>query len=211
MNRCGCLDFPPEGNGEPQKPKLPTTDDLKTFLTQVLRETEELDRATALPDVDKDGGSECPFAEKLYHRKEKAEFALSCSVKRLNDYIRLAEDQILQAQSNLSLIQADQGRLQGSGAIDYYQDAQNAQNREVHYYVAIRDQMLQVLSKAEIVLALSRTKKYPGIPRDEFGNPPDHLVNNSPEPTKPLDPHEEDMRRLRNVIRRLGAIDPDPE
>jgi hypothetical protein len=211
MNRCGCLDFPPEGKNEPQKLTLPTTDNLKTFLTQVLRETEELRSATALPDVDKDGGSECPFAEKLYHRKEKAEFALSCSVKQLNDYIRLAEDRILQAQSNLSRIQADQSRLRGSGAIDCYQDAQNAQDREVHYYIAIRDQMLQVLSKAEIVLGLSRTKKYPGIPRDDFGNPPDHIVKNSPESSKPLDPHKEDMRRLGNLIRQLGAIDPDPE
>ncbi|MEW5902623.1 MAG: hypothetical protein AB1715_14245, partial [Acidobacteriota bacterium] len=66
--------------------EVPRGERLKNEWAGISSRVEELERAMALPDVDEDGSSECPFAESLYAKKEELEEQVARDVEKLKSY-----------------------------------------------------------------------------------------------------------------------------
>jgi hypothetical protein len=114
------------------------------------------------PHVDEQGNSDCPFAEDLYSRKNELEKQVIEDVNRLMGYMRAIDHDIARCRNNLSRIQADSAKLNRDEARDCYSRAQEAAERELREAVQDKDAISIVLARAQAVLKVSQTRKYPG-------------------------------------------------
>jgi len=149
--------------------------ELRRALANMVDHLEKLDRAmTSLPHVDEQGSSECPFAEDLYAQKEEAEKQVLEDVNRLMGYMRAIEHAIAQCRSNVARIRADSAKLNGEKARDSFSSAEEAAERELREAIQDRDAISVVLARAQAVLKVSQTRKFPG--REPQRRPPVPVV-----------------------------------
>jgi hypothetical protein len=151
----------------------PLGDQLRDELESISARVERLDRAlSSLPYVAPDGGSECPFAEQLFFQKEEQEQTVAHDVDTLRRHLRRLEYEIGRCRGNLEQIQADGGTLKLKEASEHYSQATEVQQRELEAVIDDRDAVLTVLMRAEAVLKVSRTRKFPGRePREQYPFP----------------------------------------
>lgn len=143
----------------------PRGDTLTAYLSQTATLTDRLDSSVhSLPHVDPDGSSDCPFAQELYDRKEQLEDQLANHVEFFHRCREILAVELDQARQALDQIAVDKGTLQMTQPIDCYSAAE-IQQRD-HCYGLQQDlkAIETALDKAERVLAVSRTKKYPNDP-----------------------------------------------
>jgi hypothetical protein len=103
-----------------------------------------------------------PETEDQYARKEELEEELVKDVGRLNGYMPVLERRVQQCQENLGRIEADAGKLGHKEPEEHYTEAQDAQNKQCFRALNDKDAASIVLAEAEVVLAVSRKKKFPG-------------------------------------------------
>lgn len=161
--------------------------DLWPKVSQVETLIKELESAWALPLVDEDGSSECPFAEDLYARKEEAEAKLIDGVRMLEGYLPLLDKEISRCRSNLDRIRSDSQLLNRPEAQDSYGDAQKEQHLQYRMALAHRQQVEFVLQKAQIVLERAGGKKFPGREPQRSG-PMAGDPSSTPLPAEDIDP-----------------------
>lgn len=136
---------------------------LRNEIAVFLQKLAQLESAmTRLPAVDENGSSACDFAEDLYAQKEELEQEVSAGFARLSGYLPLLEKEVQRCQKNLERIEADSQRLNRDEARDSYAQAADLQQAEYRAAVQERDALYIALKKAEAVLQVSRTRKFPG-------------------------------------------------
>lgn len=141
----------------------PLGDQLRNELASISTRVEQLDSAVSgLPCVAPDGSSECPFAERLFFQKEQQEQKVAHDVDTLNRHLKRLDYEIRRCRGNLQQIQADGGTLTLKETSEYYSRAGDAEQRELETAIDDRDAALTVLTRAEAVLQVSRTRKFPG-------------------------------------------------
>ena len=72
----------------------PLRDELKSISGHI----KELESALALPEVNEDGSSECPFAEDLYAKKEALEEQVTHYLEKLMHYDKALDNEIKRCQ-----------------------------------------------------------------------------------------------------------------
>lgn len=166
----------------PSQPQL-NIKDLDSAMDSFRSELEHLSkRIDILPRVEKDGSSECHFAEDLYADKEEAAEKVAQRLRDIKGYMPLAEREIARCSHNLSTISSDKGRLRDDEAITQYQDALHAQ--QYHYQKAVerRKALQELIQQAEQLLSKANTKKYPGKKPEKRFRPPVGLLGGLPSP-----------------------------
>ena len=159
-------------NSQPER--VPRGGELRSELSSISNLIEQLESAmNSLPHVEKNGGSECPFAEDWYAKKEELEKKIAFEVGRISQYLVFLEKEVQRCKGNLAKISSDATRLHHEETKDRYSDAQLKQERECRLAIQDRDAVFVVLQKAEAVLKVSRTRKFPGREpqRDPFSPP----------------------------------------
>ena len=159
---------------------------LRSYLAGVMSTVEELEKAVqSLPRVDEKGGSDCPFAEDLYAKKEQLEAALGKDVAMLQAYMAAIQKEVARCERNLQRIRGDAGKLSTPEAIDAYGEAEQAADNEHHQAVTDRDAIVLVLPRAQAVLAVSQNKKYPDKKPQQRQLPEPASPTDGKEPTRP--------------------------
>ena len=115
-----------------------------------------------LPKIDKEGSSECPFAEELYAKKEEEKKVVLGELNNLISCQKHVTEAIGQCNKNRSVIETGQQGLHGDKAKGKYSEAEqqlDAENRRLHQ---LRRQIDQVIEAARNALRLADLKKWPG-------------------------------------------------
>lgn len=143
--------------------EVPRGAELRRVLAAICNDVNQLEQAiNSLPAVDKNGGSECPFAAELYARKEALEEKVSHWVEELNRFLGFLENEIKRCKKNLETIGADASRLHLTETKQEYANAEFEQLSQYRSAVQDRDAVYITLMKARAVLKVSRTRKFPG-------------------------------------------------
>ena len=81
---------------------------------------------------------------------------------KLQYYLPELEKRVSRCEKNLQCIETDSATLTTEQTKECYSEALEAQRKQYREAVQDRDAVFIVLAKAEAVLAVSRTRKYPG-------------------------------------------------
>lgn len=159
---------------KPTATDVPRGRQLRDELKGISSHIKELENALALPEVNEDGSSECPFAEDLYAKKEALEKQVTQDLRTLKRYGQVLDYEIQRCQHNQAKIQADGTKLNLQEASGHYSQAADAQQHQLQSAIEDKDAVSVVMSKAQAVLNVSRTRKYPGKEPQErpFPSPP---------------------------------------
>ena len=171
-------------------------------------------KTTELPNVEKDGQSECPFAENLFAEKEEHVETVVRNLKDMKGHLTQLESLIERHRRNLDQIRADSGELQQTSLKENYAFAEVSQ--EFHYKKALqrRKMLHHLITWAEGVLTLARAKKFPGKkPQKQFRPPPPLPGAMAPSVVAtrpPSAPFEKEQMRppLHNEISSLMSVAP---
>lgn len=151
------------GNGGHNRSDVPRGTMLQNELASISALINRLEKAMAsLPHVNDEQESECPFAEDLYAQKEELEQELIPKAEVLKRYMVGLENEVQRCRNNLARIQADYAKLNLQETSAHYSEAIEAQLQLLRSATQDRDAVSIVLAKAEAVLKVSRTRKYPG-------------------------------------------------
>lgn len=147
--------------------------DLDSAMASFRSELEHLSkRIDILPRVEKDGSSECHFAEDLYADKEEAAEKVAQRLRDISGYMPLVEREITRCCNNLTTISSDKGRLRDDEAIAQYQHALRAQQHHYQKAVERRKALQELIQQAEQLLSKANAKQYPGKkPKKRFRPP----------------------------------------
>jgi hypothetical protein len=171
-------------------------------------------KTTELPKVDKDGQSECPFAENLFAEKDEHVETAVRNLKEMRGYLAQMEKLIDRHRRNLDQIRADSGELQQTSLKENYAFAEVSQ--EFYYKRALqrRKMLHHLITWTERVLTLARAKKFPGKkPQKQFRLPPPLPGTMAPSVVAthpPSSPFEKEQMRppLHNEISSLMSVAP---
>ena len=147
--------------------------DVDSFIKFLSGDIEELvKKAGMCPEVDKEGRSECPFADDLYAQKEEMEKKVVNGLNKLRRYMELVDREIERFYRNLNQILADNNALHFKQAKEKYTDAMKAIEFQLEKFKQRRKALLDLSSKAEKALNFARSKKWPlGKPQEKFRPP----------------------------------------
>jgi hypothetical protein len=118
--------------------------------------------ASSLPYVSADGSSECPFAENSYVEKEELETEVSGRINVLTDYVAQLDDEVRRCQGELTKIEVDHAKLKHREPQAHYGDAVRHARDSYQRAQDDRDAVSVVLIKAKAVLAMSKSRVFPG-------------------------------------------------
>ena len=161
-------------NSEPvSSSDVPRGEQLKNELASDSALADQVESANKnLPYVDDNQGSECPFSEQLFAQKEELEQELISKVKVLKRYHKVLSSEVDRCMKILQEIQADSAKLKLQETSKHYSQAQEAQQSQYDSAVDDRDAVSVVLKKAQAILNMSRSRKYPGkTPEEQFPFP----------------------------------------
>jgi len=136
---------------------------LDSFLSYMPERLDELLGAVKLcPKVNEDGSSECPFAEVLYAQKDELAEKVEEEAKKIQPYLRLVEKEIARCRENLEQISAGARSLNREEAKERYAIAKRAQESQYNKAIQQRKRLLDLISRTGKILALARSKNFPG-------------------------------------------------
>jgi hypothetical protein len=165
---------------------VPRGVELRRVLAGITEHIEQLDRAmSSLPHVNKEGGSECGFAEDLFAQKEELEREVIEDANRLLGDKRSIDHDVARCRNNRARIQVDSGKLNRDEARDCYSRAEEAAEREYREAVQDKDAISIVLARAQAVLKVSATRKYPGREPQRQSPPAGPGAPEGPDPRTP--------------------------
>jgi hypothetical protein len=134
-------------------------DDMEGFVEELIS------NASQLPKVDKNGYSECPFAEELYARKEKAVKNVEKALKELQQFRATVKKEVDRCRHNLNLVGNDSKRLRTDQPKEGYDRARKAQVSEYNRAIMRQKKLFELFKRANEALKKAKEKKWP------FGKP----------------------------------------
>jgi hypothetical protein len=138
-------------------------EDVSSFMSYLAGLLETLAvKINVLPTVDEEGNSECPFAEDLYDAKEETEEKVNEELGKASHYISLLGQEITRLQGNHARISADAGSLNSAEAKERYLSAKEGLEQHIEKNLKKRNELMDLISKAENLLEKARSKKFPG-------------------------------------------------
>ena len=131
---------------------------------------ELLSAARQLPEIDKEGSSECHFAEELYAKKEEAQAKAEGCLEELDECRIWVEQQMHRCQSNLSVVSSGKNALHTDIARDRLSEAEE---RLVALYKKLEElleKIQEVFEQLQAAIKEASQKQFPGrIPRKNPG------------------------------------------
>jgi len=122
---------------------------------------ELVSKANQLPNVDKNGYSECPFAEDLYADKEKAVDDVERALTKLMQYIDPVKGEVDRCRHNLKQINADSKMLRTDPAKKDYDFAKKIQASEYNQAIERRKKLFELIQRAVEELHKAKEKQQP--------------------------------------------------
>ena len=137
--------------------------EVRSLLDRIEQGVDELEQAmTSLPHVEDDGGSECPFADELYDKKEDLEAEVRDAIQRMQVYDADLQLEMQRVQANRSRVQADGTRLNLPQTQDHYRQAEELLDKQYRQLVQDREAIAVVMARAQAVLQVSQRRKLSG-------------------------------------------------
>lgn len=113
-----------------------------------------------LPSVDKNGYSECPFAEELYKKKQQAAESLSFQMRKLDKYLKWVEDQILKCTNNLIIVSANADKLNGDWPKKDFTDTEVRLAGIYKRLVKLKCQLKRLICESQELLQIAWKRNY---------------------------------------------------
>lgn len=127
------------------------------------------DKTESLPKVDRNGQSECPFAEDMFVEKEEAIKKTARQINTLRDHIAALNEEITVGRRNLELIQADSSRLRLNETRHGYSQAEESVENRHKKAIYLRKGITDTIPLAEAAIRKAKKKKWPlGEPKKRF-------------------------------------------
>ena len=151
-----------DNNSESVSSYVPRGERLKSELMSISALTDRLESAVrSLPYVNICRQSDLSYARRLYEEKERLEQELASKVEVLKQYYKALNKEVDRCMKNLQTIQEDATKLNLQETAEYYSQAEEAQQKQYDSAVEDRNAVSVVLKKAQAVLSMSKTKKFP--------------------------------------------------
>lgn len=150
-----------------------TVAEVEAFIAVAQSCINKLQSATkVLPKVDKDGSSECPFAEELYAQKEEAQKEAQECLEKLGEYQLWVENQIRICQNNLSIISSGKAALRTDRPRDRLSEAEDNLSAFCKKLEELLGKIEDVFRQLQAAIMEASQKQFPGrIPRKNPGFP----------------------------------------
>jgi len=163
-----------QGNVDINKENVSVENTEKT-LEGTEKNIEDLDRSVhSLPAVDKEGNSECPFAEELYAKKEKLQEKLQSQLKELYKILEAIEAEISRCRNNLTVVTSHQNKINGDKVRDHYTEEEARLAARITQLNNMREEVLKAIKACQKAIAEASAKYFPGRkPREWPGLPDD--------------------------------------
>ena len=158
------------------------------------------DRDT-LPAMDADGGSDCPFAEDLFYRKEKTAQFVRDDLRLLKGFLQSAAAHLQTCDAKLADLQRQRADLHHQSPQDWILKAETELQAQMRQHEQARRDLLAAIAEVEATLRESDARRFPGRePRGPFGQ----VVRRRPPKPRPFDELIED--NAKNEIERVKRI-----
>jgi hypothetical protein len=147
--------------------------DVDSFIHYMNGLLEELtSKVRALPKVDQEGNSECPFAEDLYAQKDECMEKVEQESQKLQPYLVLVEEEIARCRANLGRISSDASSLNLDEAKERYDAAKRSQESQYNNALRQRKALTDLVSRTKETLALAQSRAFPGRKPPKSSRPP---------------------------------------
>jgi len=131
-----------------------------------------------LPEVDKEGHSECPFAEDIYAKKQQHELEVTCHLDKLKHEKKEAIKKIQKIKNASIIIASDKESIHNLSAYEKYEQAEKKQQEKIKLLRTEIERLQLQINDLEILLGITGKKRWPkGHPESQAS------LNNSVLPT----------------------------
>lgn len=114
-----------------------------------------------MPNVQQNGTSECPFAEDMYRKKQKLENKVSEKANTLRDMDAELNREVERCRRNLQRISSDAAKINSGATREKYAEGIGRQENEYVQATALKNEVAELLYRADATLAASRKKTFP--------------------------------------------------
>ena len=115
-----------------------------------------------LPKVDKDGSSECPFAEDIYANKEDAQKQAVHCQSQLDKSLQWIEGQIHSCSNDLAVITAHESQLHKDRPRSHFSDAEAKLAAYYNRLVKLKETVKDAFKEVQEAIIQASQKQYPG-------------------------------------------------
>lgn len=135
--------------------------DVQSHLSEAQSSIEELQTAARqLPKVEKDGSSECPFAEELYAKKEDAQKHAVCCQSQLHECLQWVQEQIQSCSNDLVVISAHQNQLHKDRPREHFSDAEAKLAALYNKFVKLRETIEETIEEIQKAILEAIQKQF---------------------------------------------------
>lgn len=114
-----------------------------------------------LPEVDKDGSSECRFAEDIYAKKQQHELEVTCHLDKLKHEKKEAIKKIQKIKNAFIIIGSDKESIHNLSAYEKYEQAEAEQQKKIKLLRTEIERLQLQINDLEILLGITGQKKWP--------------------------------------------------
>jgi len=126
---------------------------------------------SGLPQVSKEGHSDCPFAKQLYVQKEEAHNKADAALSRLERVLEDVNKEIARCRNNMKLLEQGKDDLKTPRTRGGYSGAITAQAGQYKRALEQRKKLLDLIGALKALLKESARKKYPGMDHEDSPKP----------------------------------------
>jgi hypothetical protein len=121
-----------------------------------------MEACNILPTVDREGFSECPYAEELYAKKEERAKELRNLQQLLFEYRAAAEKEIERLRHNRMTVAHDASQLDSADAKGHYSKAEDDLETQYNDHDAMRKRLVQKINASKKALSDSNDRVWTG-------------------------------------------------
>ena len=151
-----------------EKEKTYSVGECKAIVQKVKSCVKALEQASGqLPKVNKDGYSECPFAEQLYAKKEDAQKEANACLKELDECAHWVTNEINRLTGNLTVITASKDILNTTSTKVRVEDAEIKVAALCMQFEEVQEAIKSTFEETQEAIQKASQKRFPGrIPRE---------------------------------------------
>jgi len=141
------------------------------LMNKAVAAAKEFQRAAGeLPKVDKNGSSECPFAEELYAKAEKCREKCQGLQVQLHECLTLVQNEIDKCGHDLSVLSAQKDQLNRDRPRAHFSAAEARIASMYKKWIQLRDSLKRTIVDIDDMLQQTKDKRYPGGMPQEWPN-----------------------------------------
>jgi len=114
-----------------------------------------------LPKVDKDGSSECPFAEDIYAKKQRHELEVESHLDKLKREKKEVIKKIRNIKNASIIIASNKESIHNLSAYEKYEEAEKKQQEKIKLLKTEIERLQLQINDLEILLGITGQKKWP--------------------------------------------------